>query len=277
EGEPLSYTVKRAGPDWWSLQPLRRERPPRVDDPRPGANAIDAFVLRKLAEQGLRPAPPADRRTLLRRATFDLTGLPPTPEEIDAFLADRSPDAWEKVIDRLLASPAYGERWARHWLDVVRFAESHGYETNALRMTAWPYRDYVVRAFNQDIPYPQFILEQLAGDPLAGADVLTQAATGFLVGGAHDVVGNQTLEGQFQQRMDDLDDVVTATGATFLGLTVNCARCHDHKFDPISQKDYYALQAVFAGVQHADRDIRTPGQMSPAVAQLRGELAQVER
>src|SRR5262249_11264680 len=184
---------------------------------------------------------------------------------------DAWPDAYERLADRVLASPAYGERWARHWLDVVRFAESHGYETNALRPSAWPYRDYVIRAFNEDIPYPQFILEQLAGDAVAGADPLVQSGTGFLVGGAHDVVGNQTVEGQLQQRGAALDDMVTATAATFLGLTVHCARCHDHKFDPISQKDYYALQAVFAGVQHAGREVRAPAREDPEkTARVRG-------
>ena len=276
EDEPLQYVARRAGRDWWSLQPLRHRRPPPLADPRPDSNAIDAFVLEKLKARGLQPAPEADRLTLLRRVTFDLTGLPPTPEEIAAFLKDRSPDAYTRVVDRLLASPHYGERWARHWLDVVRFAESHGYETNALRMTAWPYRDYVIRAFNEDTPYPQFMFEQLAGDTIAGADVLVQSATGFLVGGAHDVVGNQAPEEKLRQRMDDLDDMVTATGATFLGLTVNCARCHDHKFDPITQKDYYALQAVFAGVQHADRPVRAPGR-KPESARLKAELAAVER
>src|SRR5262245_32094188 len=202
EDEPLLYIVRRAGKDWWSLQPVRRPPVPRVSDPRPGANVPDAFIVQKLHEKGLRPAPEADRLTLIRRVTFDLTGLPPTPEEVDDYLADLRPDAYERLVDRLLASPAYGERWARHWLDVVRFAESHGYETNALRMNAWPYRDYVIRALNEDIPYPQFILEQLAGDTVAGADALTQSATSFLVGGAHDTVGNQTIEGRLQQRMD---------------------------------------------------------------------------
>jgi mono/diheme cytochrome c family protein len=256
EGEPLTPAVRRAGPDWWSLQPVRRPVPPPVRDVRWVRTPVDAFIFAKLEEHGLRPAPEADRATLLRRLSFDLLGLPPAPEEIDAFVNDPAPDAYERLVERLLASPHYGERWARHWLDVARFAESHGYETNNLRSSAWPYRDYVIRALNEDTPYPRFILEQLAGDTLPDADWLTQAATGFLVGGAHDVVGNQTVEGQRQQRMDDLDDMITTTGATFLGLTVNCARCHDHKFDPIDQHDYYGLQAVFAGVQHGERPLR---------------------
>jgi hypothetical protein len=266
-------------PNWWSLQPVRRPAVPTVSDHAWARNPIDRFILAKLRATGVQPAAEADRRTLVRRVTFDLTGLPPTPEELEAALRDPSDHWYEKVVDRLLASPAYGERWARHWLDIVRFAESHGYETNNLRPNAWPYRDYVVRAFNQDTPYPQFIVEQLAGDSLPNADWLTQAATGLLVGGAHDVVGNQTVEGQLQQRMDDLDDIVTTVGATFLGLTTNCARCHDHKFDPISTRDYYSLQAVFAGVQHNERSIPAPDaerrrRQSERIAE---QLAQLDR
>ena len=220
-------------------------------------NPIDAFILAALEAKGLSPAPEADRRTLIRRVTFDLTGLPPTPEEIDAFLKDESPDAYEKVVDGLLARPEYGERWGRHWLDVVRFAESHGYEENTLRPNAWPYRDYVIRAFNEDIPYPRFVREQLAGDVAPGGDFLTRAATGYLVGGPHDMVGNGVPAEQLQQRMNDLADMVSLAGTTFLGLTVGCARCHDHKFDPITQRDFYGMQAVFAGVEHAERPIQS--------------------
>ncbi len=279
EKEPILPAINRAGADWWSLQKPRSPVPPTVREKSKVQNAIDAFLLARLEATGLTYAPAADRLTLLRRATFDLTGLPPTPEEIEQFLADTSPHAYEKLIDRLLDSPRYGERWGRHWLDIVRFAESHGYETNQLRPNAWPYRDYVIRAFNQDLSYPQFILEQLAGDTLKDADFLTQSATGFLVGGAHDVVGNQTVEGALQQRMDDLDDIVTATGATFLGLTINCARCHDHKFDPISQKDYYALQAIFAGVQHSERTIQPPdlAQRRAKAADLRAQIQRLDR
>jgi hypothetical protein len=246
---------RRAGPDWWSLRPIRRPELPAARRPGWARTPVDAFVLARLDTAGLAPAPEADRPTLIRRATFDLTGLPPTPEEVAAFAADARPDAYERLVERLLASPAYGERWGRHWLDVVRFAESHGYETNQLRPNAWPYRDYAIRAFNRDIPFAQFVREQLAGDALPEADGLARAATGFLVGGTHDVVGNLTPEGAAQQRADDLDDMITATGTAFLGLTVHCARCHDHKFDPIAQRDYYSLQAALAGVQHADREI----------------------
>jgi hypothetical protein len=279
EGEPLVAVVQRAGRDWWSLRKITPPALPAVRNPSWVRTPIDTFLLAKLDEQHLTPAPEADRATLIRRVTVDLTGLPPTPEEIAAFVADPRPDAYETLVDRLLASPHYGERWGRHWLDVVRFAESHGYETNNLRPTSWPYRDYVIRAFNEDTPYPQFILEQLAGDTQQDADELVQAATGLLVGGAHDVVGNQTVEGQLQQRMDDLDDMITTVGATFLGLTTNCARCHDHKFDPITQRDYYGLQAVFTGVQHAERPLRLPDadQRQHQAQTIAAELSRVER
>ena len=221
---------------------------------------IDAFIVAGLNARGLTLAPEADPATLIRRVTFDLTGLPPSPEAADAFVAEAAtfPYAYEKLVDRLLASPEYGERWGRHWLDVVRFGESQGYETNLPRPGAWPYRDYVIRAFNRDTPFPQFVVDQLAGDADNNADWLTQAATGFLVGGTHDIVGNQTLDGMLQQRADDLDDMITATGTTFLGVTIQCARCHDHKFDPIGQRDYYGLQAIFAGVNHAERELAAP-------------------
>lgn len=237
----------------WSLRPIARPTPPTTKNDSWPRNAIDQFILARLESAGIEPTAPADRRVLIRRATFDLIGLPPTPEEIEAFLADPNPDAYERLVDRLLASPHYGERWGRHWLDVVRFGESHGYETNMPRYNAWPYRDYVIRAFNQDLPFADFIRDQIAGD--AGGEGLTKAATGFLVAGTHDGVGNATREGMLQQRMDDLDDVIAATSSTFLGLTIQCARCHDHKFDPIPQRDYYALQAVFAGVKHGERTI----------------------
>ncbi len=248
----------RANQDWWSLQPLGRNAPPSPSDLPAGWSApIDRFVFAKLKDKGLHPAPPADLRTLIRRATFDLLGLPPTPEEVEAFLQDQSTNAYEKLIDRLLASPHYGERWGRHWLDVARFGESQGYETNHLRDRAWPYRDYIVRSFNEDKPFSQLVLEQLAGDQIAPDDPLIAAATGFLVAGTHDIVKIENLEGQLQQRANDLDDMVATTSAAFLGLTVNCARCHDHKFDPILQADYYRIQAAFAGVQHGERELCT--------------------
>jgi hypothetical protein len=277
EVEPL--LPRRAGPDWWSLQPVRRPAMPEPRDKPWVRTPIDAFILQALDRAGLKPAPEADRGTYIRRVTFDLIGLPPTPEQVKAFVDDRRTDAFERLVDRLLADPGYGERWGRHWLDVVRFAESHGYETNNLRPNAWPYRDYVIQAFNADTPFARFVAEQLAGDALPDASGLARAATGFVVGGAHDVVGNQAPEQALRQRADDLDDMITATATTFLGLTVQCARCHDHKFDPISQRDYYGLQAVFAGVNHADREVPAPdgeGRQTEAKA-VRAELAELER
>ncbi len=295
--EPLA--PKRAGTDWWSLRPIRSAIPPRTAGPRAAwaQNPVDAFILASLEASGLNPAQPADRRTLIRRLSFDLLGLPPDPDQVDGFVADRDPQAYEALVDRFLASPRYGERWGRHWLDVVRFGESQGYETNLPRPSAWPYRDYVIRAFNQDTPFPRFVIEQLAADTLisgpmnsssdcggngvpdTGSDWLTNAATGFLVGGAHDIVGNQTVEGMLQQRADDLDDMITTTGTTFLGLTIQCARCHDHKFDPITQKDYYSIQAIFAGVNHAERAVVAPDAESRRREEtaLRAELATIER
>ncbi len=275
--EPL--VARRAGPDWWSLRPIRRPAPPEVRDRAWARSPIDAFVLAGLEQAGLAPAPEADRASFLRRVAFDLTGLPPSPGEIRGFVEDAGPDAHERLVDRLLASPRYGERWGRHWLDVVRFAESHGYETNQLRPNAWPYRDYVIRALNRGTPFARFVEEQLAGDAIPGADWLEGAATGFLVGGSHDAVGNAIPEAQLQQRVDDLDDMITATSTAFLGLTAQCARCHDHKFDPIRQEDYYRLQATFAGVQHADRDLPAPdaGRRAAEQAEAREELAGIER
>lgn len=263
----------------WSLKPIANPDPPRLTRHPQPANPIDAFILSKLEQAGLEPAPEADRRTLIRRASFDLLGLPPTPEEVEAFVRDRREDAYARLIDRLLDSPHYGERWGRHWLDVVRFGESHGYETNMPRYNAWPYRDYVIRAFNRDLPYAEFIRDQLAADTLPEADALTRAATGFLVAGTHDEVGNATREGMLRQRMDDLDDIIAATGSTFLGLTIQCARCHDHKFDPISQLDYYSMQAVFSGVRHGEREIPegSAAGRTAELARVRSDLASIQK
>lgn len=235
--------------DHWSFKPLRTA-PEGIS--QGSAPSIDGFVDAKLAEKGLHRSPPADPATWLRRATFDLTGLPPTPEEVAAFV--RQPDR-AAAVDRLLASPRYGERWGQHWLDVVRYADTHGFEVNTERPNAWHYRDYVIRAFNQDTPYDQFIKEQIVGDAL-GQDT----ATGFLV------TASVLLPGQIGRdeaskrlaRQDALDEIVNNVGQTFLGLSVGCARCHDHKFDPISAKDYYAMQALVAGVEYEDREIGTP-------------------
>ena len=271
--------MKRAGLDWWSLQPLRRPAVPKAARAEWVRNPIDAFILAQLDAKQLAPAPEADRSTYIRRVTFDLTGLPPTPEETAAFVNDKAADAYEKLVDRLLASPAYGERWGRHWLDVVRFGESHGYEMNTLRPNAWPYRDYVIQAFNEDRPFPRFVREQLAGDVAAKDDPLGNVATGFLVAGAHDLVGNAVPEAKVQMRHDDLADMVSTTATAFLGLTVGCARCHDHKFDPITQKDFYSLEAVFAGVDHAERPMHLvpEDQRRRESAALRTKLLDLER
>jgi hypothetical protein len=247
----------RADGDWWSLRPLARPAVPVVKDASWCRTPFDRFILAALEEKGLHPSPPADRATLLRRATYDLHGLPPTPEEIDAFLNDSSTDAYEKVIDRLLASPRYGERWGRHWLDVVHYGDTHGYDKDKRRDHAWPYRDYVVRSLNGDKPYARFVQEQLAGDVLYPDEPEGVVATGFIAAGPWDFVGHVELrEGTVDKektRLLDRDDMVANTCSTFLSLTVHCARCHDHKFDPIPMKDYYRLQAVFAGVERGDR------------------------
>jgi hypothetical protein len=259
EGPALSRPQSeelRAGLDWWSLQPIQRPPLPAVPAGAPVHNPIDAFVLARLRARHLSPAEEADRRTYIRRVTLDLIGLLPAPEEVEAFVTDKAPDAYERLADRLLASPHYGERWGQHWLDVARFAESSGYENNKPRENAWPYRDYVIRSFNEDKPYDRFLREQLAGDAVADGDPLVDAATGFLVAGPTDLNVTQIPAARLQQRMNDLDDMIATAGSAFLGLTVHCARCHDHKFDPITQKDYYGLQAVLTGVWHDERPWR---------------------
>lgn len=255
-------TDRRAGLDWWSLQPIVRPGVPEVGHPERVANPIDAFIEAKLEAGKLEPSPEADRRTLIRRMTFDLHGLPPSPEEIDSFLADETPVAIERLVDRLLASPRYGERWARHWLDVVRFAESHGYEHDSPRPYAWRYRDYVIKSLSNDKPYDRFVAEQLAGDVLSPDDPESIAATGFLVAGPFDEVGSKVKSALMRAsvRQDELEDMIGVTGQTFLGLTLQCARCHNHKFDPIPQEDYYRVQALLVGVRHGDAavDRRNP-------------------
>lgn len=239
----------------WSFQPVRTAVPPKSKFDALSTNPIDRFVFAELAKKGLQPSPLANKLELLRRVTIDLTGLPPTPEEVNAFVNDKRPDAYLNVVDKLLSSPAYGERWGRHWLDVVRFGESNGYEQNHLRPNAWHYRDYVIQSFNKGTPYNRFILEQLAGDAFSNERPEIEAATGFMVAGIHDTVGNQTEEGKRIQRISDLEDMVSTTADAFLGLTVGCARCHDHKFDPIPQKDFYRLAACFGGVRHGERGL----------------------
>jgi mono/diheme cytochrome c family protein len=237
--------------DWWSLKPLAKPSVPTVP------NSIDQFILAKLRDKGLSPSPEADRRTLIRRVYFDLTGLPPTPEAIESFAKDNAPDAYEKLVDSLLASPRYGERWARHWLDVVHFGETHGYDKDQPRPNAWPYRDYVIRAFNTDKPYSRFVQEQVAGDVLFPGTVDGIEALGFLAAGPWDFIGHvevpeSKIDGKVARHLDR-DDFVANTIGTFMGLTVHCAQCHNHKFDPIAQEDYYRLQAVFAAIDRTDK------------------------
>jgi hypothetical protein len=225
--------------DVWAFQPLRKS---------PASSTVDNFIQQKLQEKGLPPAPAADKVTLIRRATLDLIGLPPTPAEVDAFMKDTSPAAFRTVVERLLASPHYGERWGRHWLDVVRYADSDGYANDFERPNAWRYRDYVIRSFNRDKPYRQFILEQIAGDELKPGDPESLIATGFLRMGPWEQTGMSVAA---VTRQLFLDDITHHSVTAFLGLTMGCAKCHDHKFDPLPTRDYYRLQAVFAGTEFA--------------------------
>ena len=239
--------------NWWSLQPIQRPALPMIKNTNWPRNAIDHFTLAALEKKGLAPSPQADRRELLRRLSLDAWGLPPSPAEVKQFAADSNPLAYEQLVDERLTSLLFGQRYARHWLDVVRFAETHGFEMNNERPNAWPYRDYVIDAFQHDKPYDQFLREQLAGDVVG-----TEIATGFLVAGAWDQVRSPDPVLSANQRADELHDIVSVMSSTFLGLTVGCARCHDHKFDPVPQTDYYALKAIFEGVQHGERDLATP-------------------
>ncbi|HLY12533.1 MAG TPA: PSD1 and planctomycete cytochrome C domain-containing protein [Planctomycetota bacterium] len=269
EGASWPEETNRGDVTPWSLRPLVR---PAVPAARWGHTPVDAFIATTLKEKGLQPSPEADRRTLLRRVTYDLTGLPPTPEEMDAFLADASADAYDKVVDRLLASPRLGERWARHWLDAVHYADTHGHDQDRPREYAWPYRDYVIRAFNDDKPYARFVEEQIAGDVLRPGDPQALVATGFLAAGPWDESSQMhimadTVDKKIAQNLDR-DDMLTATMSTFMATTVQCARCHNHKFDPISQAEYYALQSCFAGVDRANR----PFDDDPALNRRRQDL-----
>ena len=249
---PEPIEERRAGLDWWSLQPLGDSAPPTSDSAPPDwqASGIDRWIFSRLASAGLRPAPPAERRDLIRRVSYTLIGLPPEPAQIEAFLNDASPDAYERLVDRLLASPHYGERWARHWLDLVRFAESEGFERDLPREHAWPYRDYLIRSFNDDKPYRQFAIEQLAGDVAEPVTHDSIVATTMLTLGPVDAVGltSALADERTLVREDLLEDMLGTVTQTFLGLTVNCARCHDHKFDPIAQQEYYQMKAAFQAV-----------------------------
>ena len=258
------------GQAWWSLQPLTRPAVPAVS--QGSRSPVDAFIRAKLIEKQLSPSAEADRRTLIRRLSFDLHGLPPEPEDVDEFVADSDPTAYERLVDRLLASPRYGERWARHWLDVVHYGDTHGYDKDKLRPNAWPYRDYVIRSLNEDKPYDRFVQEQIAGDVLWPDTVDGITGTGFIAAGPWDFIGHAEVpesktDGKIARNLDR-DDMVTTTLNTFCSVTVQCARCHNHKFDPVTQTDYYRLQAVFAALDRADRSFDA----DPTVGQRRSEL-----
>jgi len=250
----LAGGQRRAGRDWWSLQPLRPVAVPSVDDSQQPQNPIDHFILHRLKKERLAASLMADRRTLIRRLSFDLVGLPPTPHEVEAFVNDPSPAAYERVVDRLLDSPHYGERWARHWLDIVRYGESQGFERNKFRPNAWKFRDFVVEAFNSDMPYDQFVRWQIAGDVLQPDDPLAVIASGFLAMGPYDLTAykNGTPPMRAFAREEELEGLVATVSQAFLGLTVQCARCHNHKFDPISQKEFYQFSAALGGTYQGD-------------------------
>ena len=257
--------------DHWAFRPLVRPPVPAAGDQNQPANPIDSLVRARLIQAGLTPSPEADRATLLRRLHLDLTGLPPEPAEIDSFVKDPDPGAYGKRVEQLLASPRHAERWARHWLDTVRFAESHGFEMNQARPNAWPYRDWVIRSLWNDKPYDRFVMEQIAGDSLGAPE-----ATGFLVGGPWDQVKSPDPGLTAQQRADELADMAGTTGSAFLGLTLGCARCHNHKFDPISQIDYHAFAAALAGTRHGEATLPGSTKDQPQLEALKRERASIE-
>ena len=256
----------------WAFQPVRRPAPPTVKDAAWVREPLDRFILARLEKEGVRPSPEAERVTLLRRVSLDLLGLPPSPREVEDFLADKSPDAYERVVDRLLASPHYGERWGRHWLDAARYADSNGYSIDAPR-SVWKYRDWVIGTLNRDLPFDRFVVEQLAGDLLPGATVEQRIATGFHRNTQINQEGGIDEE---QFRVETVADRVDTTGSVFLGLTVGCARCHDHKFDPLSQREYYQLFAFFNNGDDPTLELCSPEEIRKR-RQLQGRLAAVEK
>jgi mono/diheme cytochrome c family protein len=274
-GATASMSVEEGRRSLWSVQPLKVVEPPAVKDVSWVRNPIDRFILAKLEERGIAPNKRVDKRKLIRRAYFDLIGLPPTPAEVGAFVADASPDAYEKVVDRLLASPHYGERWASYWLDVARYGESDGYEQDYDRPHAYHYRDFVIKALNADLPYDTFVKWQLAGDEYEPGNPLAMAATGFLTAG---VFPTQITEKEFEStRYNQLDDMAGTAGVAFLGLTVGCARCHDHKFDPIPQSDYYRFTSTFTAAIRSDIDLdaSTPEEREKAKHEFEAKRAEL--
>ena len=280
--DPLAFsTQKRAGRDWWSLQPIEAQPLPATAGDPWARGPIDAWVLDQLRHSGLEPSPPADPPILIRRLFIDLIGLPPSPEQVEAFMADPSEAAWARLVDDLLASPHYGERWGRHWLDIVRYTESEGFEYDHPRDRAWHYRDYVIRSFNDDKPYDLFMQEQLAGDVLEPVTSDGIIATSMLVCGAWDRAGNSQANATQRAitREEEMEDMISVIGQTFLGLTLNCARCHAHKFDPVPQEDYFRIKAVFDGIKHGERPITPPAELAARKqkAAARAETIAAER
>jgi hypothetical protein len=269
QSEPESWTRRTISPAarrHWAFQPLHQVDPPPVENQSWGRTPIDRFILAKLEAAGLPPNAEAGRRQLLRRASFDLLGLPPTSEEVQQFLNDSAPDAYERLLDRLLNSPHYGERWGRHWLDLVRFAESHGFEHDSDRPTAYHYRDFVIQAFNTDLPYIHFVKWQLAGDEYAPTNPMALTATGFLAAGVH---STQITKNEVEKhRYDEMDDMLSITGTAMLGLTLGCARCHDHKYDPVPQRDYYQLLAAFTTAVRTEIELPRKAAHAPVVKAL---------
>ncbi len=245
----------RAGADWWSLQPLKRQVPPEPARPDWVSNPVDAFVLAGFASHHLKPSPPADPRVQIRRLYFDLIGMPPSPEAVRAFEKDPSDAAYAKIVEELLASPHFGERWGRHWLDVARFGESDGFERNNPRNNLWPFRDWVIKALNDDMPYDEFVRMQIAGDLIKPGSE-GKAAVAFLAAGLHNTVVGGSEFMKKTARQDELEEITGAVGQSFMGLTVNCGRCHDHKYDPVSQKEYYQLTSALAGVFHGEQEVQ---------------------
>lgn len=273
--DPFRYSsASRAGYDWWSLQPLQKPAVPKIEG---GNNEIDRFVCERLRKEGWASAPPADPRTLVRRLYNTLHGMPAPAEVSERFAGNPSEAKWQDLIDELLASPHYGERWARHWMDVARFGETAGYEYNKPREHAWHYRDWLIRAFNDDLPYDQFVRMQIAGDILEPGKVEGAAAVGFLVAGVHNDVLGRSEEMKMNGRQDGLEEIASTVGQAFLGMTVHCARCHDHKFDPISAKEYYQFIAALDGVRHGTRKLPKSFLADPALPKLLAQKKKLDR
>lgn len=270
-------TSRRAGRDWWSLQPLQPQNVPSVDNNSWCQNELDRFILATLHREGLSPSPRATPRALVRRLYYDLTGLPPTNEQVKSFAASiehSSPEAtnqaWGLLVDQVLSTNQYGEHWANHWLDIARFGESHGFEYNQPRDGAWHYRNWVIQALNADLPYDQFAAMQIAGDSYSTSELDQFRPLGFLVGGIHNTVVGQSDEMRQTVRQEELEEIAGTLSQAFLGLTINCARCHDHKFDPITTKEYYQFVASLAGIRHGNRNVSrlSPDQQKIAAEQL---------